>query len=145
MKALVKKKSERGLWLDDVPEPAIGINDVLIKIDRTGICGTDLHIYKWDAWAQKTIPVPMVVGHEFVGEIVEVSEVATRKFTIGRPSWVRRTSGSAPRLPTMITLLTLPAMMLLRLATHYCGFAGSRRRRLRARPPQARPLTDYPP
>ena len=72
MKALVKKKSERGLWLDDVPEPAIGINDVLIKIDRTGICGTDLHIYKWDAWAQKTIPVPMVVGHEFVGEIVEV-------------------------------------------------------------------------
>ena len=72
MKALVKKKSEQGLWLDDVPEPAIGINDVLIKIDRTGICGTDLHIYKWDAWAQKTIPVPMVVGHEFVGEIVEV-------------------------------------------------------------------------
>lgn len=72
MKALVKAKSERGLWLQDVPEPAIGINDVLIRVDRTGICGTDLHIYKWDAWAQKTIPVPMVVGHEFVGEIVEV-------------------------------------------------------------------------
>ena len=72
MKALVKSKSERGLWLQDVPEPAIGINDVLIRINRTGICGTDLHIYKWDAWAQKTIPVPMVVGHEFVGEIVEV-------------------------------------------------------------------------
>src|SRR5467141_156391 len=72
MKALVKAKSERGLWLLDVPEPTIGINDVLIRIDRTGICGTDLHIYKWDAWAQKTIPVPMVVGHEFVGEIVEV-------------------------------------------------------------------------
>ncbi len=72
MKALVKNKSERGLWLQDVPEPTIGINDVLIRIDRTGICGTDLHIYKWDAWAQKTIPVPMVVGHEFVGEIVEV-------------------------------------------------------------------------
>ena len=72
MKALVKTKSEPGLWLEDIPEPKIGINDVLIKVDRTGICGTDLHIYKWDAWAQKTIPVPMAVGHEFVGEIVEV-------------------------------------------------------------------------
>src|SRR2546423_7928985 len=72
MKALVKSRSERGLWLQDVPEPTIGINDVLIRIDRAGICGTDLHIYKWDAWAQKTIPVPMVVGHEFVGNIVEV-------------------------------------------------------------------------
>jgi len=72
MKALVKRKSEPGLWLEDVPEPKIGLNDVLIRVDRTGICGTDLHIYKWDAWAQKTIPVPMVVGHEFVGEIVEV-------------------------------------------------------------------------
>src|SRR3954454_21647882 len=71
MKALVKKKSEPGLWLDEVPVPTISINDVLIEILRTGICGTDLHIYKWDAWAQKTIPVPMVVGHEFVGEIVE--------------------------------------------------------------------------
>jgi threonine 3-dehydrogenase len=72
MKALVKAKSEPGLWLQDVPEPKCGINDVLIRIDRTGICGTDLHIYKWDAWAQRTIPVPMVVGHEFVGEVVEV-------------------------------------------------------------------------
>jgi threonine 3-dehydrogenase len=72
MKALVKKKSEPGIWLDDVPVPTIGINDVLIRVLRTGICGTDLHIYKWDAWAQKTIPVPMVVGHEFVGAIVEV-------------------------------------------------------------------------
>ncbi|EDY18297.1 L-threonine 3-dehydrogenase [Chthoniobacter flavus Ellin428] len=74
MKALVKAKSEPGLWLQDVPEPQCGINDVLIRVDRTGICGTDLHIYKWDAWAQKTIPVPMVVGHEFVGEIVQVGE-----------------------------------------------------------------------
>ncbi len=74
MKALVKAKSEPGLWLQDVPEPKCGINDVLIRVDRTGICGTDLHIYKWDAWAQKTIPVPMVVGHEFVGEIVHVGE-----------------------------------------------------------------------
>jgi threonine 3-dehydrogenase len=72
VKALVKSKSERGLWLEDVPEPEVGINDVLIRVDRTGICGTDLHIYKWDAWAQKTIPVPMVVGHEFVGEVVRV-------------------------------------------------------------------------
>jgi threonine 3-dehydrogenase len=72
MKALVKKESKPGLWLDDVPEPEIGINDVLIRVIKTGICGTDLHIYKWDEWARKTIPVPMVVGHEFVGKIVEV-------------------------------------------------------------------------
>lgn len=72
MKALIKKESKPGLWLEEVPVPTIGINDVLIKVDRTGICGTDVHIYKWDEWAQKTIPVPMVVGHEFVGEIVEV-------------------------------------------------------------------------
>lgn len=72
MKALVKKHARPGLWLEDVPEPEIGINDVLIRVDRTGICGTDLHIEMWDDWASKTIPVPMVVGHEFVGEIVEV-------------------------------------------------------------------------
>jgi threonine 3-dehydrogenase len=72
MKALAKSRAERGLWLADVPEPEAGINDVLIRVDRTGICGTDLHIYNWDDWAQKTIPVPMVVGHEFVGEIVDV-------------------------------------------------------------------------
>lgn len=80
MKALVKSKSEPGLWLDDVPEPPIGINDVLIKVHRTGICGTDLHIYNWDAWAQRTIPVPMVVGHEFVGEIVAVGSNVTDFF-----------------------------------------------------------------
>ncbi|MEL0095266.1 MAG: L-threonine 3-dehydrogenase [Planctomycetaceae bacterium] len=72
MKALVKRNSEPGLWLEDVEMPAVGINDVLIKVFRTGICGTDLHIYNWDAWAQETIPVPMVVGHEFVGEVVDV-------------------------------------------------------------------------
>ena len=72
MKALVKSKSERGLWLEDIPEPAIGINDVLIRVQKTGICGTDVHIYQWDEWAQKTIPVPMAIGHEFVGEIVQV-------------------------------------------------------------------------
>ncbi len=72
MKALVKKHRKPGLWLEDVPVPEIGINDVLIEVLRTGICGTDVHIYNWDAWAQKTIPVPLVVGHEFVGRIVEV-------------------------------------------------------------------------
>ncbi|WP_404309168.1 L-threonine 3-dehydrogenase [Neorhodopirellula lusitana] len=72
MKALVKRHAKPGLWMEDVPMPEAGINDVLIRVDRTGICGTDVHIYAWDDWAQKTIPVPMVVGHEFVGEIVEV-------------------------------------------------------------------------
>jgi threonine 3-dehydrogenase len=70
VKALVKRKREPGIWLEDVPEPQVGDNDVLIRVHRTGICGTDLHIYNWDAWAQRTIPVPMVVGHEFVGEVV---------------------------------------------------------------------------
>jgi len=72
MKALVKRKAEPGLWLEDVPRPEIGINDVLIRVWRTGICGTDVHIWKWDDWARKTIPIPMVVGHEFVGEVAEV-------------------------------------------------------------------------
>ncbi|MFN3190482.1 MAG: L-threonine 3-dehydrogenase [Aureliella sp.] len=82
MKALVKSESSPGLWLEEVPEPQIGINDVLIRIDRTGICGTDLHIFKWDQWAQATIPVPMVVGHEFVGEIVEIGS-NVKDFKIG--------------------------------------------------------------
>ncbi|MDE2771061.1 MAG: L-threonine 3-dehydrogenase [Bacteroidota bacterium] len=72
MKALVKEKADVGLWLKDVPEPELGISDVLIKVKRAAICGTDMHIYNWDDWAQNTIPVPMVVGHEFVGEIVKV-------------------------------------------------------------------------
>jgi len=80
MKALVKSKSEQGIWLEDIPAPETGPNDVLVKIHKTAICGTDIHIYNWDAWAQKTIPItvpsPMAVGHEFVGEIVEIgSEV----------------------------------------------------------------------
>ncbi|HEY7118069.1 MAG TPA: L-threonine 3-dehydrogenase [Tepidisphaeraceae bacterium] len=70
MPALVKRERKEGLWLEEVPAPTIGINDVLIEVLRTGICGTDVHIYNWDAWAQKTIPVPMVIGHEFVGRIV---------------------------------------------------------------------------
>jgi len=72
MKALVKSKSSRGLWLENVAEPEPGINDVKVRVLYTGICGTDLHIYEWDDWAKSTIPVPMVIGHEFVGEIVSV-------------------------------------------------------------------------
>ncbi len=71
MKALVKRNREPGLWLEDVQEPQMGVNDVLIRVQKTGICGTDLHIYNWDAWSQRTIPVPMVIGHEFVGEVVQ--------------------------------------------------------------------------
>ncbi len=80
MKALVKTTRDIGLTLQDVPFPKVGINDCLIRVEKTGICGTDLHIYNWDAWAQKTIPVPMVVGHEFVGEIVEVGSNVTDFF-----------------------------------------------------------------
>lgn len=76
MKALVKKKAEPGIWLDDLPVPDIGPNDVLVRIRKTAICGTDVHIFNWDEWSRKTIPVPMTIGHEFVGEIVELgSEV----------------------------------------------------------------------
>src|ERR1700753_2658010 len=72
MKALVKARAEPGIWMQDGPEPSVGHNDVLIKVNRSAICGTDMHIYNWDAWAQKTIPVPMAVGHEFVGRIVRL-------------------------------------------------------------------------
>jgi len=72
MKALVKARAERGLWMEDIPQPAYGINDCLIRVRYTGICGTDLHIYEWDDWAKATIPVPMAIGHEFVGEVVAV-------------------------------------------------------------------------
>ena len=76
MKALVKSQRAPGIWLENVPEPKVGPNDVMIRIRKTAICGTDIHIYTWDAWAQKTIPVPMAVGHEYAGEIVEIgSEV----------------------------------------------------------------------
>ena len=71
MRALVKSKSEPGIWLEDIEKPVPGHNDVLIRVHRTAICGTDIHIYKWDEWASKTIPVPLAVGHEFYGEIVE--------------------------------------------------------------------------
>lgn len=74
MKALVKKERSPGLWLEEVPVPEISDNEVLIKVHKTSICGTDLHIYKWDAWAQKNVPTPMVVGHEFVGHIVKLGK-----------------------------------------------------------------------
>ena len=77
MKALVKKEAKEGLWLDEVPVPTIGNNDVLVKIQKTAICGTDVHIYNWDEWAQKTIPVPMTIGHEFAGVIVEMGANVT--------------------------------------------------------------------
>jgi len=74
MKSLVKTKSEPGIWMEDVPIPKYGVNDVLIKIKKTAICGTDIHIYLWDEWAKSTIPVPMTVGHEFYGEIAEIGK-----------------------------------------------------------------------
>ena len=77
MKALVKNKAKEGLWMEELPDPVVLPHHVLVKIDRAGICGTDLHIYKWNDWAKKTIPVPLVVGHEFVGEIVEVGSEVT--------------------------------------------------------------------
>ena len=72
MKALVKSRAERGLWLEEVAEPEVGINDVKIRVLKTGICGTDLHIYEWNSWASATVPLGLTIGHEFVGEIVEV-------------------------------------------------------------------------
>ena len=77
MKALVKAHPREGIWLEDVPEPSVGPNDLLIRIRKTAICGTDIHIYNWDEWSQKTIPVPMVVGHEFVGVVAAMGEAVT--------------------------------------------------------------------
>ncbi|EYR79771.1 L-threonine 3-dehydrogenase [Shinella sp. SUS2] len=82
MRALVKAKPEVGLWMESVPVPEVGPNDVLIRVKKSAICGTDVHIWNWDHWAQKTIPVPMVVGHEFVGEIAEVGSAVT-KYHVG--------------------------------------------------------------
>jgi len=82
LKALIKKKREAGIWMEDVGIPDIGHNDVLIKIRKTAICGTDVHIYNWDEWSQATIPVPMTIGHEFVGEIVEIG-AEVQGFKIG--------------------------------------------------------------
>ena len=82
MRALVKAKPERGIWLEDIDKPTVGHNDVLIRVKRTAICGTDIHIYQWDDWASKTIPVPLAVGHEFYGEVVECG-VEVKGFNVG--------------------------------------------------------------
>ena len=82
MKALSKLKAEPGIWMTDAPKPEVGHNDLLIKIRKTAICGTDVHIYKWDEWASKTIPTPMVVGHEYVGEVVDMGQ-EVRGFSVG--------------------------------------------------------------
>ena len=82
MKALVKAHDKKGIWMQDVPEPTVGINDVKIKIKKTAICGTDLHIYKWDVWSQNTIKTPMIIGHEYVGVISEVGD-GVQHFAVG--------------------------------------------------------------
>jgi threonine 3-dehydrogenase len=104
MKALVKSRSEPGLWLKEVPIPEIGINDVLVKIHKTAICGTDVHIYNWNEWAQKTIPVPMPVGHEFVGRVAASGEGHVvcgrcRNCLAGRRHLCMRTSGVGVNRP----------------------------------------------
>lgn len=82
MRALAKIKPEKGIWMIDAPEPTIGHNDIKIKIQKTAICGTDMHIYHWDEWSQATIPVPMIVGHEYVGTVVEVGQ-EVKGFAVG--------------------------------------------------------------
>ncbi|NCF73681.1 MAG: L-threonine 3-dehydrogenase [Gammaproteobacteria bacterium] len=82
MKALVKAKAERGIWMQDIDKPEVGHNDVLIKVNQTAICGTDIHIFKWDDWAKATIPVPLAIGHEFCGEIVDMG-IEVRGFAVG--------------------------------------------------------------
>ena len=135
MKALVKARAEPGIWMQDVPEPAVGHNDVLIKVHRSAICGTDMHIYNWDAWAQKTVPVPMAVGHEYSGEIVELgSEVRgfntgdrvsgeghitcghCRNCRAGRRHLCRNTSGVGVNRPgAFAEYLTIPASNVFKL------------------------------
>ena len=84
MNALVKAQREEGIWLQQQPVPAPGPDEVLIRVHRTAICGTDIHIYNWDEWAQRTIPVPMIVGHEFGGEIAEIGSNVSRPLKIGQ-------------------------------------------------------------
>lgn len=97
MKALVKWEARPGLWMDDVPIPSIGPDDVLIKIGKTGICGTDIHIYSWDDWARRTVPVPMVVGHEYAGEIVEIGANVRDRFVGQRVSGEGHVVGRSSR------------------------------------------------
>jgi threonine 3-dehydrogenase len=82
MKALVKAKREPGIWMQDVPAPEVGPNDVLIRVRRASICGTDIHILNWDEWSQRTVPVPLTIGHEFMGEIAGLGS-AVSGFQLG--------------------------------------------------------------
>ena len=100
MKALVKAKAEPGLWMEHVPVPEPGPTDVLIKVRKSAICGTDVHIWKWDAFSASTVPVPMVVGHEFVGEIVDMG-AAARKYRIGQRVSGEVTTASQPASPAV--------------------------------------------
>ncbi len=84
MKALVKARPEPGIWMEEVPVPEIGPNDVLIRVKKSAICGTDVHIYNWDQWAARTVPVPMVVGHEFVGEIADLGSAVSSQYRLGQ-------------------------------------------------------------
>lgn len=141
MKALVKTKKEPGIWLEEIERPAYGVNDVLIRIHKTAICGTDIHIYNWDEWAQATIPVPMAVGHEFYGEIVELgSEVQglkvgdrvsgeghitcgyCRNCRAGRRHLCRHTLGVGVNRPgAFAEYLALPASNVVVLPANFSG------------------------
>ena len=136
MKALVKARREPGLWLEEVPAPEIGPNDVLVRVKKTGICGTDLHIYRWDEWSQRTIPVPMVVGHECAGEVHAVGSHVTgfqpgdrvsieghitcgycRNCRAGRKHLCRNTSGLGVNRPGCFAeLVAVPATNVFKLA-----------------------------
>ncbi len=135
MKALVKAKREQGLWMEELPAPEIGPNDVLIRVKKTGICGTDLHIYLWDEWAQKTIPVPMAIGHECAGEVQAVGDQVTgfhagdrvsveghitcgycRNCRAGRKHLCRNTQGlGVNRQGCFAELVSMPASNVFRL------------------------------
>src|SRR3569833_2878552 len=125
MKALVKARAERGLWLEDIPEPTMGINDVLIRVKHTGICGTDVHIYNWDEWAQKPIPVPMAIGHEFLGDIVSGEGHVTcgrcRNCLAGRRHLSKATQGVGVNRPgAFAELIVLPMTNIRR---HHAGIS----------------------
>ena len=106
MKALSKLKAETGIWMTDAPKPEVGHNDLLIKIRKTAICGTDVHIYNWDEWAQNTIPVPMVVvGHEYVGEVVDMGQ-EVRGFEVGDRFLVKVI------LPVVIVVIVAPGVYI---------------------------------
>ena len=115
MKALSKLKAEEGIWMTDVPVPELGHNDLLIKIRKTAICGTDVHIYNWDEWSQKTIPVPMVVGHEYVGEVVGIGQ-EVKGFKIGdRVSGEGHITDGVNRQGCFAEYLVIPAFNAFKL------------------------------